>query len=734
MRYITVFILFISTHYVAAQIAFQYDQSIPINVDGVDLTMPWTGGMNSVQYNTMDLNHDQVMDLVLFDRTSNKISTYLTVDNHYAYAPDYEAYFPEGLTNWLLLRDYDCDGKKDLFTYNPFGMTAYHNVSNGDQLQWEVAIDPVTTLGTSSVINIKFNGCDIPVIDDLDGDGDLDVLIFGFNGGDIQYHQNFSIERTASCDVPDFERVTDSWGNFADCDCGSFSFDGGDCEQAGGRVEHVGGKSLLAYDMDGDGDVEVVIGDENCSELFLFENRGDLDNARMDGFVKFPNSTDPTMPTTFAAAYLEDINFDGKKDLLVSANLSANTFFNASDFENSSWLYANMGSENVPDFQFSTADFLQSEMLDLGSNSSVAFADEDGDGDLDMLVTSHGQYQQFFGYGSKISLYRNVGTQSAPAFQLDNQDYLGLSGLQLGGMKLYIADVNGDRTMDLVISATSLNTFAYSVFYVLNNSENLLNFNGQQGQPINTPFTSTDNLHFFDVDQDGLTDLLVGKSSGNLVYYNNVGNGESPDYQLQTEEFYNIATSFTNRNLAPTVGDVDGDGEMDLITADDTGQLIIYGDFLNQLEFPLTGVADNYFNVKTETVGTFRLGLHAVPVLVDIYNAGTPVIVIGTAQGGLQLLKNTEARPPQLGEDDKLLRVFPNPGNISSDGVVEISTQEELFVKIISVLGKEIYAAQFISPGANIILSLDQIPSGMYVAVAERDGKVVDEVKFVIAD
>lgn len=734
MRYIIPIILFISTHCVEAQIAFQYDQSIPVRVGEVDLSMPWAGGMNSVQYSTIDLNNDEIQDLVLFDRTSNKISTYIAENNSYQYEPDYESYFPKGLTNWFLLRDYDCDGKKDIFTYNPFGMTAYHNVSSDDGHQWEVAIDPVTTLGTSSVINIKLNGSDIPVIEDLDGDGDLDILIYGFNGGDIQFHKNLSMERTTSCEQPDFERVTTSWGNFTDCDCGSFSFDGRDCESAGGRQQHVGGKSLLAYDMDADGDMEVVVGDENCSELYLFENKGDVNDALMDGFVKFPNGTDPTLPTVFAAAYLEDINFDGKKDLLISPNLSANSFFNASDFENSSWLYVNNGTSIVPDFEFSSSNFLQSDMIDVGNHSSVAFADEDGDGDLDMLVTSHGQYQQFFGYGSKISLYRNVGTQAAPAFQLDNQDYLGLSTAQLAGMKLQIVDINGDRTLDLVIGATSLNTFAYSVFYILNNSISRLDFIDQQGQLINTQLSSTENLHFFDINQDGLVDLLVGKSNGSLSYYKNMSVGESPDFQLETDEFYNITTSFTNRNLAPTVGDLDNDGKMDLITTDGTGQLTIYEDFLNQLQLPSAGLVDNYFNVLTETVSSFRLGVNSIPVVVDIYNSGTPVIVLGTAQGGLQLLKNSEALPPQIGEEDKLLSVFPNPGTISSGGIIEISSEEELFVKIISVLSKEIYAAQLLIPGENFIISLDELPSGMYLVVGERGGKIVDEEKFVITD
>jgi hypothetical protein len=33
------------------------------------------------------------------------------------YAPDYEWAFPTDLNGWVLLRDYDCDGRPDLFTF-----------------------------------------------------------------------------------------------------------------------------------------------------------------------------------------------------------------------------------------------------------------------------------------------------------------------------------------------------------------------------------------------------------------------------------------------------------------------------------------------------------------------------------------------------------------------------------------------------------------------------------------
>ena len=80
---------------VKAQFTYSIDQSIPVEVNGKSLLMPWAGGVNSAQINTMDLNGDGKQDLVVFDRTANKLNTYLNKNNQYQYAPDYESLFPK---------------------------------------------------------------------------------------------------------------------------------------------------------------------------------------------------------------------------------------------------------------------------------------------------------------------------------------------------------------------------------------------------------------------------------------------------------------------------------------------------------------------------------------------------------------------------------------------------------------------------------------------------------------
>ena len=143
-----------------AQFTYKLDQSIVVEADGKTLTLPWAGGLNSVQVNTMDLNGDNNQDLVLFDRTTNKILTFLNESSQYVYAPEYEELFPTEVTQWILLRDFNCDGKKDIFTSDPFGIVVFVNTTKpGEQLSWRSFNPgfPLLTKGFTDNVNLKIN-------------------------------------------------------------------------------------------------------------------------------------------------------------------------------------------------------------------------------------------------------------------------------------------------------------------------------------------------------------------------------------------------------------------------------------------------------------------------------------------------------------------------------------------------------------------------------------------------
>src|SRR5687768_12072440 len=126
-------VLFLAFSSVAFGQQFEFEQKNDIKVViGADtLRQPWMGGLNSPIFSTIKLNSDATEDLYVFDRNTKKSFTFLAENVngtwHWKYAPEYEALFPEGMEWWVLLRDFDGDGRKDLFTGNATGTWMYKN-------------------------------------------------------------------------------------------------------------------------------------------------------------------------------------------------------------------------------------------------------------------------------------------------------------------------------------------------------------------------------------------------------------------------------------------------------------------------------------------------------------------------------------------------------------------------------------------------------------------------------
>ena len=114
-----------------AQDAFIQSNTINVTVDGVSLDNPWVGGLNSVQVSEVDLNYDGRLDLILFDRLGERLIPYINNGLDYVYAPDYIKDFPE-ITDWMLMVDFNVDGKMDIFCSTNGGIKVYKNTGSID--------------------------------------------------------------------------------------------------------------------------------------------------------------------------------------------------------------------------------------------------------------------------------------------------------------------------------------------------------------------------------------------------------------------------------------------------------------------------------------------------------------------------------------------------------------------------------------------------------------------------
>ncbi|MEZ4938990.1 MAG: VCBS repeat-containing protein, partial [Crocinitomicaceae bacterium] len=203
MRFHLFFAFIFTVTLTNAQFFFKRSDFIPVYKNAIQQEMAWVGGLNFVQFSNIDLDYDGNMDLFIFDRSSNKWMTFLHSTNpgteEWTYAPEYESAFPN-MDSWVLLRDYNCDGKMDIYAHTSAGIKLYKNIGNATSgLQFELIDNLIFTLFYGTPVNLYVSAGDIPGIIDIDGDGDLDVLTFGVAGSTVEYHKNYSMELYGVC-------------------------------------------------------------------------------------------------------------------------------------------------------------------------------------------------------------------------------------------------------------------------------------------------------------------------------------------------------------------------------------------------------------------------------------------------------------------------------------------------------------------------------------------------------
>ncbi|ELR72181.1 hypothetical protein C900_01735 [Fulvivirga imtechensis AK7] len=733
--------LFFST--AQAQFAYQVDQTIPVSISNITLANPWAGGLNAAQYNTMDLNGDGKEDIVVFDRTGHKVYTFLqTAGGEYTFAPKYAQLFPDDLKGWMLLRDYNCDGKKDIFTSHSFGIRVFINTTvAGEDLSWTPYVTGkdnsgndqyfLKTRGFTSDINMQMNLSDIPAIVDVDGDSDLDILFFRPSGAStIEFHKNLNIERTGTCDSLQYERVTQAWGNFEECECGSFAFNGTGCGSSGGRQQHQSGKALLLLDMDGDGDKDAVVSEESCPYLFYLENGGDKDNELVTGASNiFPNATDPVYMYLFPAAYYEDVDFDGIEDIIVSPNISSN-ISGSVNFQASNWLYKNTGTAQQPEFTQVKKNFLQDQMIDLGENAAPAFGDYDNDGDLDMLVGSYLNLDNP-GFFSSIRLFKNTGSASNPYFVLENEDYLNLAGRNLFNIRPKLKDINADNLVDLVFSATSLTNFSTNIYYIINQSNGAFDFSSPS-EILFSNIGADENFEIFDINSDGLVDLLVGKSTGKVEYWVNIGQNNAPTFALEDESFYNFDFSTSRYNTAIAIADLNADGREDLIAGDERGSLTIYSDFRGNLDNPQEGITEFIKPLAGDELSAYTFGSKLYPVVANLFGEDKPAIIIGSGQGGIQVIRNSESTSGRVNQFT--IDIFPNPIIKSTGRSLTVQSKIAGNATIITILGQRVTDNFFLPANIPLKIPVDQLSSGIYMVILNVGGKEVIGQRFIVVE
>jgi len=683
-----------STQILGQGLQFKFNQDIKVlNGNGI-LKNAWAGGLNAVQFNQIDLDGDGNEDVVAFDRTNQKIFTYINKSIlggtiALAYDPIFEKYLPS-VENWLIFCDYDGDKRKDLFTSTSAGVKVYRNISVGSNIKFEVVSEALFSEGFSSKINLYVAASDIPAIGDLDGDGDIDILSFEPAGHYLEFHKNMSVEKTGQMGLQ-FQKVGDCWGNFIHNDCRDILF-GVPCNASGNsfissnsmfspyQTMHTG-NSLSLLDLNKDGIKDLLFGHVTCQNLVYLQNFGSLNQANfLRADFDYPNKNPVSVPS-FAAAFPLDLNGDGQMELLTSTNVADHGGY-TQDFQNSISLF----QFEKGDWVFKSKNYLQSDMIDVGEGASCVWWDGDLDGDLDLYVGNSG-IRGSTGVRASVFYFENIGTYLKPELIFKTDDFGGLSKMIQGtDIQLSLADLISSGRRQLVIS---MQTF-------LGPEIRYFNVNSSEMHKYNLPGMSTgDRPLFIDWNQDAKLDLLILEKSGRIRSYDEsflkVLNADWGGFSKKADW---VLQSFA-------LTDADLDGRLDFIGIDKLGRLHL--GILDPKTSFIQWQSDANFDA-------FDFGQKATVSASDWNQDGLMDLSIGLGTGGVQLLQNKFMSELSTNTENTSLQIWPNPGK----EYVHIMVNENGTLEVVDITGKKIIENVQIERFFPARLELSQIPRGIY--------------------
>ncbi|MEJ2596212.1 MAG: T9SS type A sorting domain-containing protein [bacterium] len=690
---------------------------------------------STAQFNEVDLNLDGVRDLVGLDRHGDRILCFITnqVYNQidYSFKPEYEKLLPK-LYDWAIFRDYNGDGRNDIFTYSPGwpGMMVYKNISE-DVLKFELVVYPyLETYQESGYVNLLVTDVDYPAIEDIDFDGDLDIITFWVLGSFATYHRNLSMEKYGHADSLDYELHEYCWGRFAESDeSNDLYFDTCFLQETPyapvSRDERHTGSTLLMMDLDKDTVYDLILGDIDFPGLFALHNSGNKYNAEILSADREWPGSDPIRLFSFPAPAYIDVNNNGVKDMIVSP-------FDPTGLQSenkwSVWLYLNTGANNKPFFSLNQRNFLQAEMIDLGAGAYPVLHDVDGDNLTDMVVGNYGsfRYAYYENYElkvvnqSKLSYFRNTGTQQAPSFRLWDANFAGLDGLGKIALVPAFMDMDGDGLTDLLAGDST-----GRLIYARNKGDNEFEVVTENYADINVGYFSAPQL--FDLDKDGLKDLVIGEQDGNLNYYRNAGSASSPSFVFVTDSLGGI--NVTDYNVSwhgystPFFFRLPS-GETNLVVGSEQGQLFHFTDIDGNLDGKFT--LSDKLGELLDTVGVdFDRGERTAAVLADLSGGGNLTMIAGNYAGGLEYFNGEAPVLPGMAEQfirKETIQCYPNPASGHTRLILD-SKDVVMEVEIINLTGKVVHKVSMEEKSGGIVqLDLTGIPSGLYIlrAYAER--------------
>lgn len=595
---------------------------VVLSIGGDTLAYPWTGGMNAPQFSVDDFDDDGRNDLIVYDRQDHTVFFLSAMRKH---EPAWESILGNvAFTDFLMVRDFDADGRGDLFTGHYNAVRVWRNEAKpGRMARYRLFSDPLKSNYYDSSLILYCAGIDLPGVADMDGDGDLDLTVYDVGGTKVEYHRNLAVENHNRLDIFDFELASACWGHFyeyydAQANTNTLMLHQPPCDGEF-KVTHAGG-TLLPIQLNGDTLMDLITGDFGVPTVNAVINAGNRRIAHADFAIHNFPPAHPINVRYFPAMYHFDANGDGVRDLVSAPNQP-----DVSEDYLCAIVHYNHGGDLHPAFTEQPEIFLQNQMLDWGSATNVARVGED------LLVF----YERF---GQNKAGVARMFRDGGGGYRISE------SGLPTIPDNVFApapsaADLDADGDDDLVLGTGSGKAWTW---------ENL--GNGAWAAPVDTFFFVPTGARYTspalaDVDDDGDFDAVLGVGRGTLLFYENVGTPQKPVFAPPVSDWGAVEVTDSintfNGRAAPTFVELDGDPQPELLVGNASGVLRLFDNVSKTGDFVDKGLWTN------RRLGiNLRATIAAQTVASDTFSATDSLTwVAGTARGGLILFASPGRMP-----------------------------------------------------------------------------------------
>lgn len=623
-----------------AQTVFRNSDLVVFDQEGHELKTPFAGGLNAPQFSNVDFNQDGLDDIFVFDRSGHTSLAFInestSTETQYRFAPQYLVDFPT-LREWVLLRDYNQDGVEDIFTYSDIigvsGVILYKGYYEGGRLKFErFQVDKIFNLLYASYLKnpespIYVSSVDLPAIDDLDCDGDLDILTFNIAGGLIEQYTNQSAELGLGFDTVVFELTERCWGGVFESgfsnevDLAGFIGEcAGNIRAEKDQVEYRhAGSTLLTFDYDGDTDQDLILGDVSFDQLNLLTNAGSCGRpwiGKQDPF--FPSQNVTVEIPVFPAAFWLEIGFNLQNELVAAPNIDLGA-------ANRDMVWRYTLNENTKEFEIKEKAFLIGEMIDVGINAHPVFFDYNEDGLLDLVIGNEGIVMPEGEILPGLVVFELQQRDGKTFYQWKDNDFLAASELSISelGFKPLFVDLDGDFDEDLILGTSTGQLYFKENLGASHFGPWIPNWFGIDVGRSSTP-------EAYDINEDGLLDLLIGNQRGQAMLFFNKGTidnpifSSSPDVENWEKIDTRVAGSFDG-NSAPRF--VETPEETFLFTGSVSGKIMAF----EHQNGTWPKISDQWEEIDEGGNSSLDFG--------DIDNDGFLEAIIGNKRGGVGLFE-----------------------------------------------------------------------------------------------